>query len=78
MMMSIFAAQTGGLDEMGASVAEVTDGTIEVTHLDKMVTGAMIDRDTFVSRLDEGKLCLRWKYLDKGVSPWQRVGLCKT
>ena len=36
--------------------------------LDEMVVGVGVvaDKDTLVTRLDEGELCLRQKYFDKG------------
>lgn len=78
MTMGVLAAQTGGLAKTVSSVAVVTDGATEVTHLYEMVVGAPTDKDTLSSRFDKGELCLGRKYLDKGVSPWRGFGLGKS
>lgn len=38
----------------------------------------MTDRDTLLSCLEKGELCLGRKYLDKDVSPWRGFGLGKS
>lgn len=57
MTTGILVAQTGGLAEMVASVAVVTDGATVVTHLYEMVIGDMTDRDTLLNCLDKGEVC---------------------
>ena len=75
-MTGVLAAQTGGLAKMGASVAEVTDGATEVTHLDKTVAGAVTDIDKDVSPWRSVGLCRsqETKLSDDGLQPWANSG----